>query len=612
MWSATRTPMFEAQTSILVNQGDSTDLFGPDSGSGSGARSTENEARFLRSSVVAAEAIEQLGYQAEIRVAADNSADVLRAIAISEDPVRARETAQTFSEAYIRLRRASAVKDYTDLVDALLDRVAALDAQISSATADAERQTFELRKTNLEGRINDLSITSELLTGRAEIIDPAELPEAPFSPQTARNVALGSILGLLAGIAAALLIETLDVSIRSSVDLERATNGLPNLATIGVMSKRSLSEHRGLVTLSRGSEFSPEAEPYRTLRAGLQFVAVDRDMSVLQITSSVPGEGKSTTASNLAAVLAKNNHRVILVDCDLRKPRLHAIFDVPQEPGLTSVLIGECALSAAQRTITSGDGSLSLITSGPIPPGPSELLGSDAAAKVFSLLGEAADYVIIDSPPTLPVADALVLSRHVDATVLVANASRSTQHDVERALEMLERAEAPVLGTVLNQFNRRRGSGGYGYGYGYGYGHQAAASSPIMGRLWGRYRGGGNAEPGFESSDLRADDVPTQLGEPNGNTSGERGTIDLRDPEAGAVVLQSVGAVVGTASSVNGSKVNGEASSRIAESELPQTSASHTQSLPDANASANGTYVPDAFAQLVGGDGWLDDDISAL
>ena len=643
LWTATRTPLYAAETAILVNQGDSTDLFDPATGTGSGTRATENEARFLRSDVVATASVEQLGYDAEITVSTENSADVLRARAVSEDPERARAIAQTFSETYIRLRRASAVNDYTELVNALLDRVATLDEQVDLAQSDAERQTFESRRANLDSRINDLSITADLLTGRAEIINPADLPEAPFTPQTSRNLLLGAVLGMIAGVGIALLLESLDVSIKSTSDLEAATGGLPNLASIGAMDKKGFAEHGGLVTLSRKHETSADAEPYRTLRAALQFVAIDRDVSMLQVTSSSPSEGKSTTASNLAAVLAKNDQRVLLVDCDLRKPRLHTLFQVPQEPGVTSILIGECEPEEAMHQIFSGEGSLHLIASGPIPPGPSELLGSGAAADLFRTLRTHADYVIIDSPPVLPVADALVISRHTDATILVANASKSTQHDVKRALEMLDRVEAPILGTVLNQVGRRGlGGNGYGYGYGYGYGHaQAAGQGSAVNTFRGRLRRVGRPEepeiaPIYTAAGFGDDDAyggirprtaatppPESHQRPTGETADARQDThapyyDVDEEQAAHRAPPSGGTIDERQAASNGAAVTRTSTGRQAppdrngETRRPRTSV--RRDLPPDLPAAPGDNRAKAspFGQLVDGDGWMDDDITAL
>lgn len=220
---------------------------------------------------------------------------------------------------------------------------------------------------------------------------------------------------------------------------------------------------------------SPAAEAYRILRTNLQFSTVDKPLQTLLVSSAGPSEGKSYTVANLGAVMAQAGARVIVVDCDLRRAKQHTLFNKPNTVGLTNVLVGQAELR--QVVQDTGVPNLSLLTSGPLPPNPAELLGSAKTKDVFSQLTELADLVLLDSPPVLVVADATILSALVDGVVLVIRAARTKTDAMKQAKERLVNANARIVGTIMNAVE---GSGGYYYYYGSGYygesGRQAAAA----------------------------------------------------------------------------------------------------------------------------------------
>ncbi|MEI8240751.1 MAG: CpsD/CapB family tyrosine-protein kinase, partial [Actinomycetota bacterium] len=187
-------------------------------------------------------------------------------------------------------------------------------------------------------------------------------------------------------------------------------------------------------------------------------------------------EGKSTTAANLAFVMSRAGQRVVLLDCDLRRPRLHDFFGLPNTIGFTDLLVGNASLDDVLQRVA-GEENLSIITSGPIPPDPSELLSSKKARDVIEQIRGRADLVIIDSPPVLAVTDPLVLANVVDAVVLVAAAGKSDKRFTIKAMEQLQLVDAHVVGAVLNR-QGSRGSDSYGYGYGYGYRSEYKSSAP--------------------------------------------------------------------------------------------------------------------------------------
>jgi len=202
---------------------------------------------------------------------------------------------------------------------------------------------------------------------------------------------------------------------------------------------------------------APEAEAYRTLRTNLQFAALDRPLRRLMVTSTGPGEGKTTTIANLAVVFAQADKQVLLVDADLRKPALHHVFRFPNSVGLSSVLVGASTFErAAVPTEVPG---LTVLTAGPIPPNPAEMLGSKAMARFLEEVSAQYELVLIDAPPVLAVTDAQVLSRKVDGVLLVVASGQTKRELAQKAKGLLEAVQAPLLGVVLNRrkFDKREG-----------------------------------------------------------------------------------------------------------------------------------------------------------
>jgi capsular exopolysaccharide synthesis family protein len=275
-----------------------------------------------------------------------------------------------------------------------------------------------------------------------------------------RNGILALLLGLTLGVGAAFLIEFLDDSIKTKDQLERLSGGLPVLALLPTVDDWKSGSEPRLVALSDPS--SPAAEAYRSLRTSLQFLGIDRAPRVFQVASANTGEGKTTTTANLAVVLARSGQRVVMVDCDLRRSRLHQFAGLSEEVGFTSVFVGNVALADAVQQVA-GVENLFLLAAGPRPPNQSELLGSQRTAEIFAQLQDSFDVVVVDCPPVLPVTDASALSAWVDATIVVARAGLTPRTDFRRALELLRQVGAPLVGTVLNEVEA---ADGYGYRYG--------------------------------------------------------------------------------------------------------------------------------------------------
>lgn len=318
----------------------------------------------------------------------------------------------------------------------LLDvRVVDTSQQRSLAVAQSIADNFDDAIRELDNRGADTNVELRTISG------PTLNPE-PVSPRTKLNLALGLLLGLGIGIAQALLRQQLDRSFRSRERLAEIS-GYPTLGHFFYDRQAKTAP-----VLTPSIDHSRRAEAFRQLRTNLRFVDAASPVEVLVVTSSVEGEGKTTTAANLAVTFAEADRQVLLIDADLRKSRLGSYLDLERAAGLTNVLIGEVA---AEDVIQEwGDSGLRVLTSGPIPPNPSELLGSTAMEKLISELRSQFELLVIDTPPVLPVTDAAVTATQADGVLLVVRHGHTQQDQVVQSLEALEAVDARILGAVLS------------------------------------------------------------------------------------------------------------------------------------------------------------------
>jgi capsular exopolysaccharide synthesis family protein len=339
-------------------------------------------------------------------------------------------------------------------------------------------------RQQLESRSEQLRILSALQTGNAELAQVAAVPGAPSSPRVTRNTAIGLLLGLLLGIAVAVLRERLDRRIKDATELEEAFE----LPVLGV-----IPESRSFVAISPSPLPFRDAESFGMLRARLRYFNVDRNIRRLLIASSAPGDGKSTIAFHLAHTAASiGGSRVVLVEADLRKPTLAQNLGLASMPGLSELLTQSLSVSDVMQRVEAGqatedgeDRDLRVIVAGLKPPNPSELIESQRMAQLLEELSAVFDLVVIDTPPTGVVADAIPLMAQVDGVIIVTRLGRITKTAAVHMRDQLRNLGAPSLGTVANCFVARRGQDGYGYGYGSGYGY-------------------GDAKPGHSSGDAES------------------------------------------------------------------------------------------------------------
>jgi len=366
-------------------------------------------------------------------------------------------------------------------VRSIQSRLEALDHEITT-----QREAL-LKFPGMETQIGQLTLESNILneTHRylLEQYQQARMQEATIAPyiqildsaspafrigtSLRQRIILGVLVGLLLGLAGAFFLEYLDQTIKSSADIERVL-GIPVLGAIPYDTKLAPRSggHRGsLVTISHLDPDEPIVESYRALRTNVTFVGAEKPLQFIAVTSPGPREGKSTTAINLALTLAQSGRRTILVDGDLRRSSVHRAFGLVQEPGLTDMLIG--GVSTAEGIRPEVAEKLDLLPSGSTPPNPSELLGSSAMDALIKKLRHDYEYVIMDTPPTLPVTDAAVIASNADATILVVRSGDTEETAAQRALDQLRRVGARIAGAVLNAVSPKKDPQYSYYSYSY-------------------------------------------------------------------------------------------------------------------------------------------------
>jgi polysaccharide biosynthesis transport protein len=323
------------------------------------------------------------------------------------------------------------------------------------------RRDVESNRTLYEGlleKLKEAGVTAGLRSNNIKVVDVARIPMAPSEPNVPRNLAFALLLGLTSGVGLAFLLENLDNTVRTP-EQAQVISGLPALGMIPLGSKRTSEEGKGrlavassreaveLVTQSRPQ--SQMAESYRALRTSLLLSSLGAPPKVILVTSAMPQEGKTTTSINTAVVLAQKGVRVLLIDADLRRPGIHKALGMGPRSGLSNVLTGSADL---QQAITRSPliPSLSILPAGTPPPNPAELLASANTRDLIDALSHDYDHIVIDTPPTLSVTDAVVLSTRADAVVLVIRSGKTTKQALRRARELLFRVNARVTGVLLN------------------------------------------------------------------------------------------------------------------------------------------------------------------
>jgi succinoglycan biosynthesis transport protein ExoP len=431
------------------------------------------ELQLLTTAPVKEQVHKQLGSEPNVTASEVGQTNVIAVAATATSPTLAAKIANAYATAFVTYQQATSSATLTAAEQQLQAQIATVAAELaklesssnSAATAQANAAQIAAlagQQATLNEELATLQVNGAASTGGVEVVTPAKAPTAPSSPKPVRDGVIAAIIGLLAGIAIALLADHFDDAVYSKEEAGKLAGDAPVLGVIPRI--RSWKRRSDAVLATIDSRNSSVAEAYRSVRTSLQFAGHDGDMKTILVTSPSAGEGKTSTIANLGVVLAQAGQRVVIVSCDLRRPRLGQFFERSESPGVTSVILGQASLGDALQPVE-GIGNLFILGSGDVPPNPTELLASGSAKEIFSKLRQAFDIVLLDSPPLLPVTDAVILAELADATLLVIAAGETKRNQVQEAAEMLAQVDASRVGVILNEVEI---GGRYGYRDRYG------------------------------------------------------------------------------------------------------------------------------------------------
>ena len=413
----------------------------------------------------------RLGRRPAVSAAEVAQTNIIAITAVSSTPARAALIANTYAAGFVSYEQHVAIEALSLAEAQLRAQIRSLGRQITALTkqssASSEAAALLNQQAVQKEQLAQMQVDGAVTTGGVEFVTPAQPPVSPSAPKPIQDGTLGLTVGLILGLAAAFMRDSFDDALTTKETTERL-GGAPVLAMVPMVPSWKRREQALVVSISQ--PLSPAAEAYRSLRTSLQFIRQERELRTILITSPAATEGKTSTIANLGAVFAHAGERVLLVSCDLRRPRLGKFFGLDEQIGLTSVLLGQRQLATAVQRVNE---TMWVLGAGPVPSNPAELLSGKEMRQLFAVLRAEFDVVLIDSPPVLPVTDAAVLSNYVDGTLLVIAAGQTKRVELQRAAEKLAQVNAPVVGIVLNEVTRQSG---YSYGYGYGY---AAADADV-------------------------------------------------------------------------------------------------------------------------------------
>jgi capsular exopolysaccharide synthesis family protein len=445
----------------------------------------ETEAQVVRSLPVAGLVAEDVGGSespdsllASVEVTTTIDTEVMVIQYASPSSALAQEVANSFAENYLTYKREQAEESIEASTQSIERSMSLVQQQLSRLLVDmrqarqagdttlldaleTERGVAIARLGVLQQQLDDSSAVATQTRDIGQVLELATLPTRPASPDHIRNGVAAAILGLGLGIGMAFLRNRLDDRFRSRDDVQHVMKA-PVLAAVPRFER---SKAKGAVVMTHPND--PASESYRTLRTGLQFLASQLDVKTILLTSPAAGEGKTVTTVNLALILAQAGNRVIVVSADLRRPTLDAYFRAEGRPGLTDWLLGS-ETDLTQLLLDPGVRNIRVLPSGKIPANPAELLAAPATTQLWNQLRDLSDFVLVDSPPVLPVADALILASRLDGTIVVLNATGTHRSAGVHAQESLQRVDARILGSVLNNFDASGGNYGSAYGAYYG------------------------------------------------------------------------------------------------------------------------------------------------
>jgi len=424
------------------------------------------------STPVLAAAEASLKFKPKVSVTQEGTTNVIAVSATYTSPTHAAQVANAYALAFVTYQRHVAVQNLTTAEGQLQQQINSIAAQLGSQSTNSPGAVaLGNQEALLKEELAELQVYGADTGGGVELVADAQPPTSPSSPKKKQDIPIGLGAGLVLGLMVGFLVDFLDDTIHSAEELEQLLPGVPVYAVIPMI--RTWRDKKTPFTVTLSDPTSVVSEAYRSLRSSLQFASYDDPIRTILITSPGATEGKTSTVVNLGVMLAMNGQSAVLVSSDLRRPRLCQFFSLSEAPGLTSVAVQDVSLEDALQKIEEIP-LLGVLGSGPIPPNPAELLSSKKMADIMGSLRDRFQFVVLDSPPLLPVTDPALMARLADATLLVVNAGQTKKAQIKRAYEHLVQADAKQLGLVLNEVRK---DAGYGYGYRtYGY----ESSSPEL------------------------------------------------------------------------------------------------------------------------------------
>lgn len=506
--SSTATPIYQASAMVVIESANAetsanySDIIAAE-------RMTRTYSRLVEMSPALEQSIDRLALpltveelRGKISVSPVRDTQLLAVSVTDPSPARAADIANTVAEVFIEQRTAqerellgTSSAALAEEIDTVREDITAKSTEIDEykARPDAETPTIAATIRQMESQLAQmqtlyntlldrqiqLDITQNQQATRMWVAEEATPPAGAISPRVALNTALGGILGLVGAGALVMVIGYLDNTVKTSDDVRRLTNS----AALGSIPLTRSKDGLEPLLYPR----SPATEAYRALRTNLQFASLGRDVRSLVATSPRPGDGKTTTISNLATVLAQGGQRVILVDADLRKPRLHKMFaGLANRTGLTNLLLADARVDLDPLLQPTAVPGLRVLTTGPLPPNPSDVLNSPRMRDVIAQLEESADVVLIDAPP-MAVSDALIVASLVDGVMLVTTGGRTRANELTSVVEALARSGTTLTGVVINRASME-GESYYYYQSYYSTDSDAAGSDASVDDTGGRRR----------------------------------------------------------------------------------------------------------------------------
>jgi non-specific protein-tyrosine kinase len=478
------TPVYQASATLMVNLAPSNQTTSYNSVLTSNLM-TQTYAQMMIKEPVLRGVIDKLGLKDMnvtqlgklITVKPSLNTQLIAITAQDTNPQRAADIANTLGAVFVDINHSIESDRYTasktniqgqlDQLNQQINAIRDSIAKLGTSTADlVQRDQLNNSLTQTQQTYNNLMQSyQQVLLAEAQStssivpIEAATPDYTPIKPRTLLNTAIAALLGLLLSIAFVFIVDALDDTLRSPEDVTKVL-GVPVLGVIA--SHKSPTD----LPISASEPRSPVSEAFRSLRTNIQFTSVDHPLRTLLVTSPSPEDGKSTVSSNLAITLAQNGRKVVLLETDLRRPKVHEMMNLPNREG-TSALFVDQEVNLNGQLQTSEVPDLLVITSGTLPPNPAELLGSEKMVRILKKISETADLVILDSPPILVVTDSSVLAPRVDGVLIVMQPGKTKLAAAKQAVDQLKRVGANVIGVVLNNVEISRSSYKYAYYRGY-------------------------------------------------------------------------------------------------------------------------------------------------